>query len=86
MTYSLENEGLIDSGNTFLDNSKAIFVSAFYRSGTVSRIKKCIPGKMKCGLMFQHLPESIYMVRRYEIIGEECKIDITKLIRVAKWG
>jgi len=64
---------------------KALFVTAFYRSGTIARIRKAIPGKMKCGLIFQHLPESIHMVRHYEIINGSCKPDITKLIKTAKW-
>ncbi len=64
---------------------KALFVTAFYRSGTIARIRKAIPGKMKCGLIFQHLPESIHMVRHYEIINEKCQSKLTKLIRTAKW-
>ena len=49
------------------------------------KIKTYIPEKLLCGLAFQHLPESIHMVRRYEIINERCKTDIAKLIRSAKW-
>jgi len=87
MVYSLENnKELVDGANTSLYLSKAQLVEAFHRSSTVSKIKKYIPGKMKCGLAFQHLPESIHMVRRYEIIGEECKKSIVKLIMTAKWG
>jgi len=65
---------------------KSLLVTAVHRSSTLSRIKKTIPGEMKCGLLFQHLPESIHMVRRYEIIREDCKVDIVKLIKTAKWG
>ena len=86
MSYSLENRASVDNAATLREISKAIFVTAFHRSSTISRIRKSIPGKMKCGLVFQHLPESIHMVRRYEIVGEDCKADIVKLINAAKWG
>ena len=49
------------------------------------KMEKCIHEKMKCGLLFQYLPESIHMVRRYEIITEQCKQDILKKINTAKW-
>ena len=65
---------------------KALLVTAVHRSSTISRIKKSIPGKMKCGLVFQHLPESIHMVRRYEIIGAKCNTDLVKLVKSAKLG
>ncbi len=86
MVYPLDNKGLVNDGNTLLYLFKAHLVKASHHSSTISKIKKCIPGKMKCGLAFQHLPESIHMVRRYEIIGEECKTNIVKLIMTAKWG
>ena len=65
---------------------KTLLVTAFYRSGTIARIRKAIPGKMKCGLTFQHLPESIHMVRHYEIITERCRPNLSKLIKNAKWA
>ena len=86
MAYSLENESAVDDSITFLDFSKALLASSFHRSNTISRIKKSIPGKMKCGLVFQHLPESIHMVRHYEVIGEGCKANMIKLINAAKFG
>ncbi|MCU7833729.1 MAG: hypothetical protein KZQ83_00645 [gamma proteobacterium symbiont of Taylorina sp.] len=64
---------------------KTLFIKFFYRSSIISRIRKCIPGKMMCGLAFQHLPESIHMVKRYEIITEKCSAEIAKLVRTAKW-
>lgn len=81
-----ESKGFIDAANAFINLSKSVFIAGIHRSKSISRIKKVIPGKMKCGLVFQHLPESIHMVRRYEIIGEDCKKNIEKLIKSARWG
>jgi len=65
--------------------SKAPPLTNSHQSNVTSLIKKCIPEKMMCGLAFQYLPESIHMVKRYEIITERCKVDIVKLIHSAKW-
>ena len=86
MAYPLENKELVNDTNTLLYISKALLLRVFHRSSTVPGTKKHIPGKIKCGLAFQYLPESIHMVRRYEIVREKCKVDIVKLIKTAKWG
>ena len=46
----------------------------------LSLIKKCLPEKMKYGLSFQYLPESILMVRHYEIITKEYQSGLMKEI------
>lgn len=49
--------------------------------GVLAKMKNCIPKKMKCGLSFQYLPESIHMVRRYEIVTEKCKAELLKKLK-----
>lgn len=68
-----------------MNSFDATFVTDFQHVSIISIIRKLIPEKMKCGLAFQHLPESIHMVKRYEIITENCRVDISKLIRSSKW-
>jgi len=85
MAHIIGNKNSVHRDVTFLNLSKTLLTNFFHKTKTSSDIKKSIPGKMKCGLAFQHLPESIHMVRHYEIIGEKCKENISQLVNSAKW-
>ncbi len=85
MTQSVKSKNPSHEGATFLNLSKTLLMNVFHQRKASPQIKKIIPRKMQCGLVFQHLPESIHMVRHYEIIGEKCKKNIVKLVNAAKW-
>ena len=42
---------------------------------------KFILEKISCGLSFQYLPESIYMIQKYEVIRKKCTEDFVKKLK-----